>query len=162
MYSDLPYGPLPTVMIVGLMERISTVLNAFQTQGNVIQQSPSLLVEGRGPIKHDKSSLPFGAYAMVYTGTNNTMDVRGVPAIALHSSNDSTGFYVISLLSGCKINCNKWTTLPIPDDVMDEIEDVASKDRRCKVPIDEQYTLHDDEEYTSQAEPHDVTIEIIE
>ena len=107
VYNDLPNRSLPTVMIIGLMEQIAVILNAFPSQDTVIQQSPSLLVESRGPMKYDKLSLPFGAYAMVYTGTDNTMRARGISAVALHSSNDSTSFYFMLLMTGCKINCNK-------------------------------------------------------
>ena len=160
--NDLPYRSLPTVMIVGLMERIAAVLNAFQAQGSVIQQSPSLLVEGRGPMKYDKLPLTFGAYVMVYTGTDNTMSARGIPAVALHSSNDSTGFYFMLLMTGHKINCNKWISLPIPDSLIDEVEDMANKETRHKAPTDEQYVLHGDEEHTLQTESYNVTPEIIE
>ena len=144
------------------MEQIAAVLNAFQAQDTVIRQSPSLLVEGRGLIKYDKLSLPFGAYAMVYTGTNNTIRARGIPAVALHSSNDSTGFYFMSLMAGHKINCNKGISLPIPDSVIDKVEDMANKESRRAAPSDEQYVLHGDEEHTLQTEPYNVITEIIE
>ena len=159
VYNDLPYGHIPTIMMISLMNRISSVLNAFQPKDSTLQQSPLTLVEGRGPINYNDYPIPFGAYTIAYGGTDNTMDARGIPAVALHKSNDSNGFYFMSLITGRRINCNKWTTLPIPDDVIERVENMANKERKLKTSEHEFQNLNLEEEFIEQATAN--TVEVI-
>ena len=46
----------------------------------------------------------FGRYAEVWTGTDNTMKERTVPAIVLNRSNDTGGHYFMSLETGRRLH----------------------------------------------------------
>ena len=66
--------------------------------------SPAYLVEGRSKLKFSQKMAHFGRYAEVWTGTDNTMKERTVPAIVLNRSNDTGGHYFMSLETGRRLH----------------------------------------------------------
>ena len=62
------------------------------------------------------------------------MKHRSVPAIALRSSNESGGHYFMSLLSGKRIHSHNWTELPIDNDVIARVKELASKENQPELP----------------------------
>ena len=56
--------------------------------------SPETIVTGASKPDYNRKRIPFGGYAMVYTGTENNMNSRTVPAISLKESNDMNGQYL--------------------------------------------------------------------
>ena len=73
-------------MVEGLVE----ILNKLLWE-NIIYETmrPSMIVEEKGKIYMGLKMIEFGAYAMVYVGTKNTMKIRSVSEIALKASNDT-------------------------------------------------------------------------
>ena len=67
---------------------------------------------------------------MLYTGTDNTMKQRGVPVITLSESNEQGGHYFMSLYSGKKLHGYDWVELPITNDVIHQVENLA-KDQKA-------------------------------
>ena len=59
-----------------------------------------MIVEGRQAPRDDISRIPFGSYALVYTGTSNTLESRSTPCIALRDSNNNGGYYFMLLDTG--------------------------------------------------------------
>ena len=47
-----------------------------------------------------KKKIAIGSHAMVHIGATNTMKIRRVTAISLKASNDSDGYYIMSIFSG--------------------------------------------------------------
>ena len=146
VYSELPFANIPTIMTVSLIERIAYTMNSFYSIDSVIQQPPALLEEGRTAYKYNKPRLPFGTYAIIYAGTDNTMTVRGIPTIALRDSNYTNGFYFMSLKSGRRINCNKWSTLPTMDEAIELVEDMGKKESKTSAPDNEDFRLSNDQD----------------
>ena len=70
---------------------------------------------------------------MVYVGTRNDMTSRSVPAIALQESNDFGGFYFMSLETGKRIHSNKWSQLPIREDVVKKVQHLANLENQPKM-----------------------------
>ena len=104
-------------MTISLLESIERWLNILPPFKNSnLTQSPALLLEGRSAPSFSRPRLPFGAYAMAYTGTDNTMDPRATPSIALRESNDSNGFFFMSLDTGKRLHCNSITPSPSTSD----------------------------------------------
>jgi hypothetical protein len=68
--------------------------------------------------------ITFGAYAQVYESTTNTTKSRSIGAVALKISNEQIGYYLMSLLTGRRLHCYQWTELPVPDYVIDRIEEM--------------------------------------
>ena len=87
----LPYCKVPYLMTTSLLEGEERWLKMF-THGSK-NFSPSTIVEGRDKPRGDIDRIPYGAYALVYSGTKNNMDSRTVPAIALRESNGVGGHY---------------------------------------------------------------------
>ena len=66
--------------------------------------------------------IAFGSYALVYIGTKNNMKPISVPVIALRRSNNTGGYYFISLYSGKRIHGYKWEELSIDKHVIARVE----------------------------------------
>ena len=95
------------------------MLKIFPSKNGISEDlAPSTIVEGRQKLDMNKKRAEFGAYALVYTGTENNMRKRGVPAIALKASNDVGGCYFLSLYTGKKIYRYIWNGIPINDNVI--------------------------------------------
>ena len=78
----------------------------------------------------NKKRAEFGEYALVYMGTENNMRKRGAPAIALKASNDVGGCYFMSLYTGNKIHGYIWNDIPIDNDVISRVEELADKENQ--------------------------------
>ena len=114
----LPYRQYPRLMTRSLLKHVVQWLNAFPLQRSRYAVGLSTIVMGMPQTDFNKSRLPFGSYAMVYVGTRNDTTNRSVPAIALQESNDFRGFYFMSLKTGKRIHSNKWSQMPIREDVV--------------------------------------------
>jgi hypothetical protein len=56
------------------------------------------------------------------------MATRTTGAIALHpTGNEQGGYYFFSLTTGRRINCNRWTLLPMPNDVIARVRNLAQQ-----------------------------------
>ena len=112
-------------MTTSLLEGVEKWLNTFTENGT--GYSPMTLVEGRCPLRGDINRIPYGAYTLVYSGTDNTLSSRTVPAIALRESNGDGGHYFMSLKTGKRIHGNKWTRLEVTVDVINTVHALAVK-----------------------------------
>ena len=89
-----PYQYIPKVMVIGLITEAVKWINAFPSMNSISKtMSPATIVQGVPKPNMKYKRIVFGAYAMVYSGTNNKLDARSVPAIALNSSNEHSGHY---------------------------------------------------------------------
>ena len=123
----LPYRRIPRVMIQSLMGQIAQWLNAFPSVNGLDQPSPARLVNGDDKPDYANKRVMFGSHAMVYVGTDNSMDTRAVPSIAMEQSNIFGGYRFLSLETGKVLHSNKWVSVPINDDVIDILDDLAAK-----------------------------------
>ena len=89
-----------------------------------------MLVEGRQKLDMGQKRIEFGEYALVYVGTSNDMKKRSVPSISLTSSNDFGGYYFMSLYTGKKLHSYVWTELPIDNDVIKRVEELATQEQQ--------------------------------
>ena len=85
--------------------------------------------------------LEFGAYVEVYEDNQymtNSSDTRGTPAITLNPTFNSTGSYnFFSLVTGATLVRGSWTALPMPNWVIDRVNDMgAAEGRRLTKIID--------------------------
>ena len=68
-----------------------------------------------------------GAYVQLYRSTNNTPKARSVGAMALLPSNDQGGYWFMYLKTGHKLHGYHWVELPISDEVIDRVEQLADE-----------------------------------
>lgn len=118
-----------------LIEGITTWLNNFPPTNGVSRTlSPSTIVLGKAPPDASRKRISFGSYAMVYIGTTNRMKARSVPGIALRESNQWGGQYFMSLYTGKRLHSFKWQELPIDQDVIDRVEQLAKMEGQPIMP----------------------------
>ena len=124
-----PYKKIPKVMTIGLTQGAVKWLNAFPSPTGISKtMSPSTIILGLPKPNMKYKTIVFGAHAMVYAGTNNRMDARSIPAIALNASNEHGGHYFMSLYSGKRIHSYEWKELPIDEEVITRVEELAEKE----------------------------------
>ena len=72
----------------------------------------------------------FGEYVQTHESTDNTMRERTVGAITLRPSGNIQGaFYYYSLVTGRRLHRRKCTTLPMPQEVIDRVELIATRQK---------------------------------
>ena len=92
--------------------------------------SPRTIVTGSN-IDHNKHCrLQFGSYVQVHEQHYNSMATRTSGAIALRPTGNAQGsYYFLSLHTGKCIVRNNWTVLPMPNEVIATIHQLA---KACK------------------------------
>jgi hypothetical protein len=129
MCHAVPYERYTKLMTNSLIECAIHWLNAFPSKTGIASNlSPSAIVLGRGSPDFNNRHISFGAYAMVYNGTKNNMSSRCTPAIALRPSNDSGGFYFMSLYTGKRLHSYHWEELPISDEVIKRVNELGEEE----------------------------------
>ena len=126
-----PYNKYTTLMIQHLIESRVSWLNRFPSKNGISQTlSPATLVLGHPKPDMNGKRLPFGAYVIVYQSTTNDMNSRGTPAIALSEDNGAGGHFFMLLHSGRKIHAFSWEELPVHDDVIQRVEELATDEQQ--------------------------------
>ena len=122
-------------MTKGLIQNIKHSINAFPSNVGIIgQYSPANIIDGATNPDCNRKRIIYGAYALAYTGTNNSMHARTTHSIALYESNAFDGQYFMSLDTGRPFNSKKWTQLPIDESVIDKIHRIAKKEKQLTLP----------------------------
>jgi hypothetical protein len=102
-------------------------LNMFPPMDGISNTiSPCTLVAGQelDYVKH--CSLEFGAYAHVQEQHYNSMATITTGAIALRpTGNIQGGYYFYSLTTSRRLNQNRWTQLPMPANVINQVHVLA-------------------------------------
>ena len=128
---SVPYKRHTKLMTRQLVENVVHWLNAFPSKNGISKVlSPSTIVTGSPKPDFSKEKIAWGSYAMAYTQTSNNMQSRSIPAIALCESNERGGHYFMSLYSGKEIHSYKWKELPINDEVIDRVHELAISEKQ--------------------------------
>ena len=73
MTHTAPYQYIPKVMVIGLITEAVKWINAFPSINGISKtMSPATIVQGVPKPNMKYKRIVFGAYAMVYSGTNNS------------------------------------------------------------------------------------------
>ena len=127
----LPFKNIPPIIIIYSVVFSVTWINFFPPGGGISETiSPQTIVTGQTPdfLKHCEA--PFGSYAQLHAEpepTNDVMVSRTVGGICLRPLGNIQGTYkFLSLLTRQVINARSFTHLPMPDDVIQEVEKMAS------------------------------------
>jgi hypothetical protein len=123
IYTMLPFKRIPPVRITIEMVYASVFwLNMFPpTDGVSKTHSPRNIICGHKLDYATHCTLEFGTYIQVHEQhDNSTATRRTTRAIALRpTGNTQGGYYFFSLSTGRQLNCNHWTTLPMPAEVIE-------------------------------------------
>jgi hypothetical protein len=102
---SMPYKHLPNMMMKHIILDGMSWLNALESKNGIsTTMSPSSIVLGTPSPDCKHLKLRTGAYVQLYIGTTNTSKARTVGVIALRRSNESGGYYFMSLKTGCEIH----------------------------------------------------------
>ena len=119
----VPYPKYTMLMVISLTQNMVKWFSAFPSKGGILEEmSPETIVTGASKLDFNRKIIPFGGYVMTYTGTENNMNSRTVPAISLKESNDMNGQYFMSLNTGKRIHSKHWDQLPIDEFVIDKVK----------------------------------------
>jgi hypothetical protein len=104
-------------------------INAFPpTNGVSKTMSPAMIVQGLPKPNLQYKRIVYGSYALMYIGTKNDQSTRSIPGIALNPSNEHGGHYFMSLYDGKRLHSYEWKELPIDDDVISRVEELATRE----------------------------------
>jgi hypothetical protein len=104
-------------------------LNMFPASDSVSgDPSPRALIVGM-KLDHNKHCrLEFGSYAQMHEEHDDSMQSCTTGAIALRpAGNAQGGCHFLSLTSGRRLSCSRWTTLRMPQDVIDRVHVLARR-----------------------------------
>ena len=127
VYATLPFKKVPALMVESLVVHAVQWLNSFPAPDSVIgNMSPRELMTGIQVDFTKHCRLEFGEYVQTHEEHDNTMASRTIGAIALTATmNEQGSYYFMSLSTGMRIHRKQWTPLPMPDDVIERVEQIA-------------------------------------
>ena len=132
--NSLPYRYYPKIMTNSMVENVINWLNAFPMKSGISQtMGPSTIVLGKPAPDVSRKCAVFGSYVMGFTRTKNDMTERSEKAISLGTQKDSGAHYFMSLRSGKRIKCHRWEELPITQEIIDRVEDLAREENQIKL-----------------------------
>ena len=121
-------------MTNSMVENVVNCLNAFPFKSGVSQtMGPSTIVLGKPAPDVSRKCAVFGSYVMGFTRTKNDMSERSEKAISLGTQKDSGPHYFMSLRLGKIIKCHRWEELPITQEVVDRVENLAKEEGQIKL-----------------------------
>ena len=168
VYNTLPFKEIPKVMIIEMAKFATFWLNSFPHRLGISQsESPRLLVTGEQVDFNKHCRFEFGQYVQCHEEHDNTMAPRTIGALALRPTGNRQGsYYFLSLVSGRVITRNHATVLPMPQEVIQRVHQLAraqnmqpglafgNRDNRI-LWMDQDndiYNEEDDESYTNEEE----------
>jgi hypothetical protein len=90
--------------------------------------SPTGLIVGLKLDYRKHCQVEFGSYIRTHEEHDHSMGARTTGAIALRpTGNAQGGYYFLSLSSGRRLTRNRWTDLPMPQEVIDRVHGLARR-----------------------------------
>eukprot|EP00957_Ditylum_brightwellii_P111094 8471518-Ditylum_brightwellii.AAC.1 len=109
VYMTLPYEQMPGLAVCAPL-------------------SPRALITGKHIDYNHHVQLEFGEYVHTHESHGSDQQPRTVGAIALQpTGNELRGHYFMSLLTGRRLICNRWTELPLPQDIIKRVNHLAQR-----------------------------------
>ena len=157
----LPYKRYPIEMVCGAVRKsIKDINNEVANDGVSDELSPATIIEGiAGPSYKEILKLNFGDYVQAHVPANKTNDnePRTTGAIALYPSGNAQGsWYFMSLVTGKRIHRYQWTALPISQEVLQRVEDIAIYEQQPLVASNFKYQWNPDGDDEIDGEDSDV------
>lgn len=131
VYNTLPFERLPGRMVTELAYYAVYWLNNFPALDGISDTlSPRAIVVGSTVDFTAHCRLEYGTYVQTHEQHDNSMDTRTTGAIALRpTGNLQGGHHFYSLNTGRVLRRNRWTSLPMPAEVIARIHLMARRNR---------------------------------
>ena len=130
IYCTLPFNKMPRRLIIEMVYAANYWLNMFPRKGGVSRTlSPRALLTGKTWSYTTHCKLEFGDYVQTHEEHDNSMAARTIGAIALRpTGNTQGGYFFFSLTTGRILNRGRWTSLPMPNEVIDRVHRMACQE----------------------------------
>ena len=130
IYCTLPFNKMPRRLIIEMVYAANYWLNMFPRQGGVSKTlNPRALLTGKTWSYTTHCKLEFGDYVQTHEEHDNSMAARTIGAIALRpTGNTQGGYFFYSLTTGRVLNRGRWTSLPMPNEVINRVHRMARQE----------------------------------
>ena len=130
IYCTLPFSKMPRRMIIEMVYAANYWLNMFPRKGGISKTlSPRALLTGQSWSYTTHCKLEFGDYVQTHEEHDNSMVARTIGAIALRpTGNTQGGYFFFSLTTGRVLNRARWTSLPMPNEVINRVHRMARQE----------------------------------
>ena len=151
IYCTLPFQKMPRRLIIEMVYAANYWLNMFPRQGGISKTlSPRALLTGQTWSYTTHCKLEFGDYVQTHEEHDNSMATRTIGAIALRpTGNTQGGYFFFSLSTGRVLNRGRWTSLPMPNEVIDRVHRMAQQEHGNRG------LLFEDRDHNLLVDPHD-------
>jgi hypothetical protein len=121
VYNTMPFQKVPLRMVAEMVYSSRFWLNSFPALDGISKVlSPRDIITESSIDYNRHCQLEFGSYVQTHEDHDNTMATSTIGAIVLRpTGNAQGGYYFLNLTTGRRINRYKWTTLPMPREVID-------------------------------------------
>ena len=153
-YSVLPFNHIPPLLLTELVYAQVFWRNMFVAPDGIsTTMSPSEIILNRKIDYNKHCQLEFGDYVQTHEEHDNSLAPRTVGAIATRpTGNIQGGYYFIRLDTGRRISRRRWTSLPMPDLITDQVHRLA---RRANAARTLTFTNSHDESIDDLYDPND-------
>ena len=131
--ATLPFKFIPRQMLIELMSHVVMWLNAFPAKAGISEIYSSREIVLRHRLDYSKHcKVQFGTYCEVFDQPepSNSMTARTHEAIALGPTGNLQGTQKFFLRTGLVLKRMQFTALPMPDSVIDRVNDWGSKNNQ--------------------------------
>ena len=130
IYCTLPFRKIPRRLIIEMLYAANYWLNMFPRKGGISKtMSPRTLLTGMTMNYNRHCRLEFGEYVQTHEEHDNSLNPRTIGALALRpTGNAQGGYFFFSLTTGKVINRMRWTTIPMPTEVIARVERMARQE----------------------------------
>ena len=116
------------LMTRSLVQNMATFLNMFPSKNGISSDLiPAAITLGSHNPDYNKLKTTLGSYGQVYICTINRTKQITVENIALQPENEWGGHYFMSLVTVKQLHTYIWTELPINEQVMQRVDNLATK-----------------------------------
>ena len=133
----LPFRRYPKLMIREVVFAATKWLNYFPAAGGISNTlSPYTIMTGKPSLDYNLLRLEFGSYVQIFEDNDptNTTKSRNTGAIALsHTGNLQGDYFFMSLDTGKRLSRHAWTVVPMPNIVIDNVEQMALQERQPQI-----------------------------
>ena len=151
IYCTLPFQKMPRRLIIEMVYAANYWLNMFPRPGSISKTlSPRTLLTGQTWSYTTHCKLEFGDYVQTHEEHDNSMATQTIGAIALRPTrNTQGGYFFFSLTTRRVLNRGLWTSLPMPNEVIDRIHRMARQEHGNNG------LLFEDRNHNPLADPYD-------
>jgi len=160
VFNTLPFTKIPAQMTVQLAYSCNFWLNVFPPEEGVSDLNPRELITGQEIDYEKHCQLEYGTYVQTHDEHDNSMASRTTGAITMRpTGNTQGGYWFYSLNTGRLLNQNHWTSLPMPNEVVARVHQLAKPTALGMQFTDRLNHPYDDEDYEPDDDGNDESLD---